>query len=58
MSYRYKCPYCGANLDPGERCDCRNEQEENDAENKEAAMPASTAAIPQENGELNNEIIS
>ncbi len=18
-----KCPYCGGNLDPGERCDCR-----------------------------------
>lgn len=26
MSYRI-CPYCGANLDPGERCDCKNEAE-------------------------------
>lgn len=25
MSKRYygTCPHCGANLDPGERCDCR-----------------------------------
>ena len=22
MSYCNKCPNCGANLDPGERCDC------------------------------------
>lgn len=25
MSYYHVCPYCGATLDPGERCDCRNE---------------------------------
>ena len=22
MAFYRKCPYCGANLDPGERCDC------------------------------------
>lgn len=22
MSYFWTCPYCGANLDPGEKCDC------------------------------------
>lgn len=22
MAYYNKCPECGANLDPGERCDC------------------------------------
>ena len=22
MSYYTKCPTCGSNLDPGERCDC------------------------------------
>lgn len=22
MSYYRTCPHCGANLDPGERCDC------------------------------------
>ena len=23
MAYYHECPYCGANLDPDERCDCR-----------------------------------
>ena len=22
-SYYWTCPHCGANLDPGEKCDCR-----------------------------------
>lgn len=22
MQYYWTCPFCGANLDPGERCDC------------------------------------
>ena len=26
MSYYKTCPICGANLDPGERCDCREAQ--------------------------------
>ncbi len=25
MQYR-TCPFCGANLDPGERCDCQEEK--------------------------------
>lgn len=25
MSYYYECPYCSANLDPGEKCDCRED---------------------------------
>lgn len=28
MPYYWTCPYCGANLDPGERCDCKNETKE------------------------------
>lgn len=27
MKY-YSCPYCGANLDPGERCDCKRKEAE------------------------------
>ena len=27
MSYYRVCPLCGAALDPGEQCDCRNEKE-------------------------------
>lgn len=25
--YRYKCPLCDANLDPGEKCDCGERKE-------------------------------
>lgn len=25
-TYYWTCPYCKANLDPGESCDCRKEQ--------------------------------
>lgn len=32
-----KCPYCGANLDPGEKCDC-NENAAPDVEDPEAAQ--------------------
>ena len=28
MSYFRTCPYCHANLDPGERCDCRGQEEQ------------------------------
>ena len=27
MPYYRTCPYCGAHLDPGERCDCQDEKE-------------------------------
>lgn len=33
MTYYHTCPICGANLDPGERCDCEKEQDENDQRN-------------------------
>ena len=29
MSYYRTCPYCGAHLDSGERCDCQEEQNRN-----------------------------
>lgn len=28
MAFYNVCPYCGANLDPGERCDCKEQQSE------------------------------
>ena len=31
--YYNVCPYCGVNLDPGERCDCRDEKTAADAAN-------------------------
>lgn len=30
MAFYNVCPYCGANLDPGERCDCREQPEEHE----------------------------
>ena len=27
MSYYRTCPDCGAHLDPGERCDCKDEKD-------------------------------
>ena len=33
MSYHRTCPVCGANLDPGERCDCQDEKTAADAAN-------------------------
>ena len=34
MSYYKVCPHCGSNLDPGERCTCRDVSEQ-----KESAVP-------------------
>lgn len=28
MAHYNVCPNCGGNLDPGEKCDCRNEKQE------------------------------
>ena len=27
MAFYRTCPYCHSNLDPGEQCDCRDEEE-------------------------------
>lgn len=29
MSYFWTCPYCGANLDPGEHCECQEQEDIN-----------------------------
>lgn len=36
MPYYNICPHCGSHLDPGERCDCK--QEEDDEHEKEIAL--------------------
>jgi len=41
MGYYRTCPYCGANLDPGEKCDCRDEENMN-KEDKNNADPRET----------------
>lgn len=28
MAYSNQCPICGANLDPGEKCDCEENKKE------------------------------
>lgn len=28
MRWNYTCPVCGCNLDPGERCDCKENRKE------------------------------
>ncbi len=38
MSMYWTCPLCGANLDPGEACDCQEDKE--DKGNKEAVKTA------------------
>ena len=32
MGYYRECPLCGANIDPGERCDCERERAEREKE--------------------------
>ena len=34
MAYYETCPFCGANLDPGETCDCRREDGREEKEEK------------------------
>ena len=36
MAFYKKCPNCGANLDPGEKCDCENS---NDFESTKSNEP-------------------
>lgn len=41
MAYYWTCPECGSNLDPGERCDCR------EIRKKKEAVPAAQTGRPQ-----------
>lgn len=42
MSYYRTCPNCGAALDPGERCDCRDGTESEARKGKEKAAASAT----------------
>lgn len=35
MAYYRICPYCGCNLDPDEKCDCREREEESKKQKEE-----------------------
>lgn len=35
--YYWTCPACGANLDHGEKCDCKEENDGSEVRNKENA---------------------
>ena len=39
MGYYHTCPYCGANLDPGERCDCERGEKPSGKHHSEKAAP-------------------
>ena len=39
MAYFITCPYCGAHLDPGEKCDCMSGRPAGSADLEEAQEP-------------------
>ena len=42
MAYYRTCPHCGAALDPGERCDCRERTESEARKCSEKSTPTTT----------------
>ena len=54
MSRPYReCPYCGAHLDPGERCDCRD-REVKDRPGEERGGPRHEDDTRKSNGNRGN----
>lgn len=47
MLYK-ECPYCGANLDPGERCDCPGVRGEKNVEYRVRHPPVPASAYSQQ----------
>lgn len=45
MSQFYQCPDCGANLDPGERCDCKKEKKERDQQKEQQKEKYNMSAL-------------
>lgn len=50
--YGYICPDCGAYLDPGEICDCKEEQEKNRDKAIEAQEKLFRLMAEEEDGQL------
>ena len=46
MPYYRICPNCGSSLDPGERCDCQDEETAPDATNIESGKVESELTDP------------
>ena len=45
MAMCYKCPNCGAMLDPGEKCECMNEPDKEISHKEEKAKPTVRWAV-------------
>ena len=46
MAWNYRCDYCGAHLDAGERCDCHEENRQTCQEQDAAAQEKNTQKEP------------
>ena len=50
--YYQECPYCGANLDPGEVCDCIEERKKREAAAMLLAEKIGAQLEEEENGQF------
>ena len=39
MAIFRECPYCGCNLDPGEKCDCQQDEEDEEILEQKNSTP-------------------
>lgn len=56
--FQYLCPDCGAYLDPGEICDCRDEEKaaSSGANTESGRQNTSTVIVDQKEGKVNAEM--
>ena len=61
MAYNGKCPDCGCNLDPGEKCDCQDENKKRGrpagTETTSGKSPENTISEPGEKSNAGNEVV-
>ncbi len=50
--YGYICPRCGAHLDPGEPCDCEQEKEAAEKQQKDRERAYMNMLIESEDGQM------